>query len=322
MDARPTVDGGALRGLASCGPIVVAAIANYGDRGVSLTVHAAKVALRQAVAFEFSVIVVDDGSDPKVVEKIRNSVPGLERVIHLPENRGYAAACNAAIRQARAAGADYVWLLNNDIDMPASTLAPLVKTLERQARWAAVAPVTIDPESPHRVLGAGMVVGRTRARVRHLYTGSLQRLLPAEPYAVDGIEGAAPLLRLAAVDVIGELDEGYGMYWEDTDWSVRARDAGWEVGIDPRARVSHLVGQSTSSERRTELLIWNRIRFADLTGTPVQRLVFRLYFVLGWLPLYTATRLVPRFGLRTGARMAARLLSRALRWTSAGEHVA
>ena len=292
---------------------VLASIANYGANGVSLSAHAAECVVAQTGKFALDVVIVDDGSGPAVTQAIRASTPGSISVVARSVNRGYAAACNEGIRRARAAQADYVWLLNNDIEMPPATLQRLLDTLEEHPVWAAAAPVTIDPRPPHLVLGAGVAISPSRARVRHLLNGRPQADLPGEPYAVEAIEGAAPLVRLSAIDAIGELDEGYRMYWEDTDWSVRARAAGWQVGVEPRAVVSHLVSQSTSGEQRTELMIANRVRFADRTGSKGQRLLFRVYFVLGWLPLYTAARLLPRFGLRSGARMAFRLLARALR---------
>ncbi len=302
-------------------PSVLASIASYGASGVSLSAHAVECVLAQAGEFALDVVVVDDGSGPVVTEAIRASTPGSVSVVARSANRGYAAACNEGIRRARAARADYVWLLNNDIEMQPATLQRMLETIEERPGWAAVAPVTIDPRPPHLVLGAGVTIGRTRARVRHLLGGRPQTDLPREPYAVEAIEGAAPLVRLSAIDAVGELDEGYRMYWEDTDWSVRARAAGWQVGVEPRALVSHLVSQSTSGEQRTELMIANRVRFADRTGSTTQRLLFRVYFVLGWLPLYTAARLLPRFGLRSGTRMAFRLLARAVRQPAADEQL-
>ena len=319
MDAGAAPDPGGSAPSRPGHPVVLAAIASYGERGVPLTAHAAGSALRQAGAFRLIVTVVDDGSGPSIGRALRDAVPDGASIVLLDENRGYAAACNVAIRLARRAGADYVWLLNNDIDMAPLTLASLVETLERRTEWAAVAPATIDPHPPFGVLGAGMTVGRTRARVRHLFSGQAQASLPAVPYVVEGVEGAAPLLRMAAIDAVGELDERYGMYWEDTDWSVRSRTAGWCLGVDPRARVSHLVAQSTPSERRAELMIANRVKLADKFGTRRQRLLFRAYFLLGWLPLYTVARLVPRYGVRAGARMSGRLLRLALRWTTLDE---
>ena len=80
----------------------------------------------------------------------------------------------------------------------------------------------------------------------------------------------------------------------------------------------HLGSQSTSDDQRTELMIANRVRFADRTGTPTQRLLFRLYFVLGWLPAYTLARLVPRFGVRVGAGIAFRMFVLATRRPASG----
>lgn len=318
MDTGPAPERGADARAGTTRPTVFAAIANHGERGVLLTARAAGSVLAQAGPFGLSLTIVDDGSGSSVEQALRATLPDGVQIVALAENRGYAVACNVAIGLARRAGADFVWLLNNDIEMPPATLAYLVESLLSRTDWAAVAPATVDPLPPFGVLGAGMSIERTRARIRHRFSGEPQASLPARPFDVDGVEGAAPLVRISAIAAIGELDEDYGMYWEDADWSVRARTAGWSLGVDPRARVSHLVAQSSPSERRAELMIANRVRFVDKLGSRRQRLVFRAYFLLGWLPLYTLARLLPRYGVRSGGRISARLFRLGLHWTTVG----
>ena len=297
-------------------PKVTASIANFGDYGVAMTAAAVHDVLAQRGPFSLKLMVIDDGSGPEVVERLRRTVPASVEVVALATNGGYATACNAAIRRAAADGSDRVWLLNNDLGLPPTTLLSLLEALESNPTWAAVAPATVSASVPDRVLGAGATLNLTRARVRHLYQGRSVRDLPSHPYQVQAVEGAAPLLRLQAVDSVGLFDEGYGMYWEDTDWSVRARRRGWMLGVDPRARVEHRVSQSTSSEQRTEWMITNRIRISDKLGSPTQRFVFRLYFLLGWLPLYTVARLLPQYGVRTTFHLLGRLVRRSLRAAS------
>ena len=305
------MDRSAARGPRWRHPLVVASIANYGREGVPITRLTAQCAVSQRRGFGLEVLVVDDGSGDEVVRDLRRRLPDGVNLLSLDSNRGYAAACNAAIRHGIEARAEFIWLLNNDLEFQSETLAQLVRTLEERPTWAGVSPVTVAAGAPDQVLGAGVSLSLLRARARHLFQGEPVSHLPAAPYETDALEGAALLVRVAAINDIGPLDERFVMYWEDTEWSVRARRAGWTIGVDPRVRVQHHVARSSSAARRTDWLIMNRIRFSDAVANPVQRLFFRAYFLLGWLPLYTVARLVPQFGSAAGA-MSLRFARRAL----------
>jgi GT2 family glycosyltransferase len=65
------------------------------------------------------------------------------------------------------------------------------------------------------------------------------------PCQIDHPLGACMLIRRAAWNDVGPLDEGYFMYLEEVDWCRRAKDRGWQVWYEPRAVVVHHAGQST-----------------------------------------------------------------------------
>jgi GT2 family glycosyltransferase len=62
---------------------------------------------------------------------------------------------------------------------------------------------------------------------------------------VDAVMGAFMLVRLAAIDDAGLLDETFFMYGEDIDWAYRIKERGWRVYYVPTARVAHLKGATT-----------------------------------------------------------------------------
>jgi GT2 family glycosyltransferase len=85
--------------------------------------------------------------------------------------------------------------------------------------------------------------GFTRlGRRRHLHDWAA-----AQAQAVDWVSGACLLARRAAIAKAGLLDENFFMYFEDTDWCLRLRQAGWKVYLVPQARVVHLGGQSIAA---------------------------------------------------------------------------
>jgi len=72
------------------------------------------------------------------------------------------------------------------------------------------------------------------------------------PQPVDWICGASMMIRAAVLEAIGGLDEGYFLYFEETDFCLRARRAGFPTWYVPESRVMHVGGQSTGvTERNT-----------------------------------------------------------------------
>jgi N-acetylglucosaminyl-diphospho-decaprenol L-rhamnosyltransferase len=81
----------------------------------------------------------------------------------------------------------------------------------------------------------------------------------AEP--VDWLPGASMLVRREVFEQIGMMDEGYFLYFEETDFCLQARRAGWETWYVPQSRVMHIAGQSTGvtgkqTERRRLPKYW------------------------------------------------------------------
>jgi len=66
-----------------------------------------------------------------------------------------------------------------------------------------------------------------------------------EESVTDWVAGASMLIRSEVVEDIGLMDEGYFLYFEETDFCLQAKKAGWECWYVPSSRVIHLVGQST-----------------------------------------------------------------------------
>jgi GT2 family glycosyltransferase len=290
----------------------MAAIVNFGSANVRLTGRAVASVLGQAADVDLTTIVIDNGSGGSTVADLRAVLAPATDVVAIATNRGYGAAANVAIELAVERNIELMWLLNNDVLVEAGALASLVSAIIRDDTLAAVAPVTIDESSPALVLGAGVDLSVARARARHRATGRVATTLASRVERVDAIEAAAVLIRVAATRSIGPFDERFFMYWEDTEWSVRARRAGWNLGVAQDARVRHLVARSSMPSDRAELMIGNRLRFARTVLGRRGNALFAAYLAL-WLPAYMVGRLVPAFGLRKAAAIATRAISRNVR---------
>lgn len=221
-----------------------------------------------------SVIVVDNGSTDKSVERIRAEWPGVE-LIEAEVNGGFAAGCNLGIRRALELGASFVWLLNNDTVVPPDTLNLLVAEAESDARNGITGSVLRYMHDPTRVQawGGGEVM-RWLGYTRH-YTA------PTEFTEDTFLTFASVLIRSEVFKQIGLMDDRYFMYYEDSDLCFRARTAGWRLTIARDTSILHKEGGSRNAGRSlaTERIVTaSGLHFLSLHA-PVPWLAQILFFL-------------------------------------------
>ncbi|MGY1857873.1 glycosyltransferase family 2 protein [Modestobacter sp. SYSU DS0290] len=194
-----------------------------------------------------TVIVVDDASPDDTLQRLAQDWPEVV-VVPLPENRGFASACNAGVR--RGSG-EIVVLLNNDVDAAPDMLAELVRPFADAPRLGSAAPLLLRPDG--RVDALGIAADVTLAGfVRH--QGRRPEEVSAPAPALLGPYGAAAAYRRAALDEVGLLDEAIFMYGEELDLALRLRAAGWGSTETVAARGVHMgggtAGRGSRSQRR------------------------------------------------------------------------
>lgn len=223
-------------------PLVYILIVNYNAWPDTL---ACLRALERLCYPNYRVLVLDNASQNDGVARLRAAFPHLE-LVELGRNLGFAGGNNAGIRRALAAGADYVWLLNPDTLPEAGALAAMVERAEQDARVGAVGAVLYEMDNPQQVQawGGGQVV----------LPWGLIRLLthPRQAGRLNYISGASLLIRRAALEQVGLLDEGFFMYGEDCDYGLRLIRAGFRLAVAEGARVLHKGGSSWSGSLRSD----------------------------------------------------------------------
>jgi hypothetical protein len=160
------------------------------------------------------------------------------QVISLPENRGYAGNNNIGIRAALERGADWIFLLNEDVVLDPCCLSRLVETGESDPVNGILGPLVCRDDQPHRIQSAGAMLNG-KWEIVHLARDEVDRCQFQQPHEVDYVTGCAILFRRQVVERVGLLDERFFLYWEETDLCLRARKAGWRIVNVPQARVWH-----------------------------------------------------------------------------------
>jgi len=187
-----------------------------------------------------ALIVVDNGSTDGSADGLGPDVT----VVRLGENRGFAAAANAGLR---ATGADFVALVNSDVELEPGWLEAMLAGGEPDD-VAAVACKMVRLDDPSVIDDAGDFLRRDgvcEQRGRgHADDGRWD-----EPGEVFSACAGAALLRRGPALAVGGFDERFFSYLEDVDLGLRLRLAGWRAAYVP-AVARHAGGGSSHQLRR------------------------------------------------------------------------
>jgi N-acetylglucosaminyl-diphospho-decaprenol L-rhamnosyltransferase len=227
--------------------------ATFPDVDVVIVAHDSGELLERAVASVEGqvapgrVIVVDAESRDGSVEAMASAHPSV-RVIAAP-NGGFAASNNVGIA---AGSGQSVLLLNPDAELEDRGLASLIVRMRANRSVGIVGPKILDPDGKLQDGSYGQfpTLGRTIIthlnRLVHRASGGIMapRSDISSTMPVDWVTGACMLVRRAAIDQVGPMDEGFFLYYEDVEWCHRMRDHGWTVLIEPTASCTHRRGGS------------------------------------------------------------------------------
>jgi N-acetylglucosaminyl-diphospho-decaprenol L-rhamnosyltransferase len=176
-------------------------------------------------------------------------------LVAAPKNGGFAYGNNLGIQRAYfTASPDYVYLLNPDAQVRPGAIGALVSFLEthRQAGIAgssfedldgSVWPIAFRFPGLLSELDDGLAFGPAAHLLR---PWAVAQRMSATAQPVDWICGASMLIRPEVFTAIGGMDENYFLYFEETDFCYRARQAGFATWYVPESRVMHIRGQSTA----------------------------------------------------------------------------
>lgn len=191
----------------------------------------------------YEILVVDNGSSDDSVSRLRAEFPGLT-VLANGRNLGFPGGNNVGIRYAMEKGAEYVFLLNNDTVVDSKVLTELVRVAEEDKDVGMVGPVILDYINPSILWFAGSTVDYRMGWTPHWGENEELNGKWSGVYDVDRLSGCAMLIKKEVIQSIGLLDEDYFLYYEDTDWCVRANHAGYKIKCTGSARVWHKVSDN------------------------------------------------------------------------------
>lgn len=193
---------------------------------------------------DFQIVVVDNGS----LEKPEIKNPNVKYIFN-PDNLGFSEGNNVGIKYALEQGADYVLLLNNDMLVEPDFLGKLVRAGQSWPEAGFLGPKMLFNDDRRKIWSVG-------GKVNWLYNKGVMvgyneidvgQYDQPEVQETDYITGACLLAKRQIIEKIGLMPNDYFLYYEDTDWSLRARQAGFKCLFVSSAVVYHKGSRSSKA---------------------------------------------------------------------------
>lgn len=239
------------------------------------------------LAHAFEVVVVDNGSTDGSQQMLAERFPGVQ-VVQNTSNVGLGRASNQGIE---ATTAPYILLLNNDTIVNRESIDALVDFMIATPDAGAVGGKLLNEDgsvqaeySNFSTLHEEFLIATRIGEL--LWPGYPSHHPSDEIRTVDWLSSACLLVRRAALDTVGLLDESYFIYGDEADLQYRLIAAGWKVYYLPRATTLHFGGRSMDRWKRRKMVYRGKMLFYRKNYGAV-----REYLLRGLLGALTAGKL-------------------------------
>lgn len=236
----------------------------------------------------YKILVIDNGSKDGSQATVSITYPEV-RILKNKLNVGYVKAVNQGIECGLNMEVDYIWILNNDVVVEENSLKRLVEIGQQDENIGIIAPVIYSYNSPKSIDNIGYKINFWTGRLKKLKNGIDIFEDIKEKFAdVDSILGCSNLIKASIFKKIGLFQTIYELYFEETDFNVRARERGFRVVVVREAKVWHK-NASTMNKiifRRAYLLLRNLFLFELFNARIQHLLVFIPYLFLVHVPYF------------------------------------
>lgn len=214
--------------------------------------------LKKITYKNFETIIVDNGSARDEAGEIQRKFPEVS-VIKNSTNEGFCGGNNIGAKLALKSNPDYLLFLNNDTILKPDFLNKLIEFTEANPKTGIAGPLILYYQEPDYVYSCG---GEFNAwlclsKDYHFAHKSSQRNL-------NFISGCAFLIKTNLVKKIGLWDEDFFTYWDETDYCLRAKKAGFDIACVPQSVIYHKVARTNIylSRRYVYYMVRNNLLMA------------------------------------------------------------
>ena len=225
------------------------------------------------------VIVVDNASTQDEATELEKRYP-LIIVIRSDKNLGFAGGNNLGIK---AAHGKYLFFINNDAILPQpSALSLLITRLESSDQIGMVCPKIRFTWGKRPIQYAGYTpLSKITLRNKSIGFGEQDNGQYDTPHPTPYAHGAAMMVKREVIEKVGMMPECYFLYYEELDWSMMIRRAGYEIWYEPACTIFHKESQTTGqmSPLKTYYIIRNRLLFAQRNIDGSEKYLTYIYLI-------------------------------------------
>jgi GT2 family glycosyltransferase len=266
-------------------PLISIITVNY--NGLDMTLDLLKSIDNQSYK-NLEIFVVDNASKEDPAAFFQKNYPYV-KFIRSEKNLGFAGGNNLAVKVAKG---DFLFFINNDAEITEGCLEKLVALFNEKPKLGIVSPLLLYfNESKGSDKDLIQYAGTTRvhpvtARNRTLgekeWDNGQFNTATETAYA----HGAAMMIKRQVIDNVGVMFEDFFLYYEELDWCERIRKAGYDIYVEPRAKVYHKESASVQkiSGLKTYYLNRNRIYFMRRNFGGINLIGFYLFLIFITIP--------------------------------------
>ncbi|MFN0174494.1 MAG: glycosyltransferase family 2 protein [Saprospiraceae bacterium] len=234
------------------------------------------------------VLVVDNASRENPASIFQARYPEV-KFIRSEQNLGFAGGNNLALPLAQG---EYLFFVNNDAELAPGCIGQLLQHFESEPNTGIVSPlicyfpqVEADGKNPIPIIQYGGMTPVSPFTGRNRTLGEREPDLGqyVKPKQTAYAHGAAMMVPRKVLEQVGPMCEGFFLYYEELDWCERIRRSGFEVWVEPQARVWHKESLTLNKmgTTKTYYLTRNRILFMrrNFRGWRLQVFFTFLFFV-------------------------------------------
>lgn len=187
----------------------------------------------------FKILVIENNSPNQSENKLRQSLPEIE-ILQTGKNLGYAGGNNVGINYALNSKAEFIWILNPDVEVEADSLSNLISFLQENPVVGVCGPRVFQGSKPYSFTFDGLSLDSSDGYQSSFnLSASTTEIEEASALDVDCVSGCSMLVRSSVFLSTGLLREDFFHYYEDAEFCCRARANGWRTSVFKPAKVVH-----------------------------------------------------------------------------------
>lgn len=258
--------------------LVAIIILNY--KGLDDTIECVK-SVKKIMYKNFLCAIVDNDSQDGSYEKLKEMFPEY-KIIQFGENKGYAAGNNLGIKYALQEEAEYVCILNNDVIVKSDFLNVIIEYMEKNNTVGIAGPKICEYFAPEVIQSTGARIDLYKGVVPALNVGIAEEKISDEIIQCDYVGGACLIVKSEVISKIGLIPECYFLFFEETEWCLKAKRCNYDVVCISKAKIFHKGSASINkiSGLSEYYFSKNQVLFEKRNASKLQFIYFTFYLLL------------------------------------------